>query len=97
MFQMERGTKLLFSVSEAYSSLVTKNYRGLERERKHLHSVVTRKDLNTHTVPVSMADTDKGNEDIDFLMLCDMCEWYELNCLSWYNHMEIFFLADPAN
>lgn len=70
MFQREKGTKLLFYVSEAYTSLVSKNNRGLGRERKHLHIVVTRMDMNTHTVQVNTAVyTEKGEEDIDFLML----------------------------
>lgn len=52
-------TKLLFSLLEAYFSLVTKNNRGLRREHKHLHSVVTRMDMNTLTVYVNIPDKEK--------------------------------------
>lgn len=39
VFQTERGTKLLFSVSEAYSSLVSKNNRGLWHEWTWIHTL----------------------------------------------------------
>lgn len=62
-------TKLLFSLLEAYFSLVTKNNRGLRREHKHLHSVVTRMDMNT-----LMSTFQIKTKKIDFLMFCRMCE-----------------------
>ena len=62
VFQAERRTKLLFSLSEAYFSLVTKN-NGLGWEHQHLHSAVTGMDMNSRSVHVSIAVyTDKEEE-----------------------------------
>ncbi len=61
MFEAERRTKLVFSLSEAYSSLLTKNDKGVGREPKHLNSVVTGMDVTAHTAHVDTA-VDSGTE-----------------------------------